>query len=230
MNEQFSQSPVQRNNRAIRFIQEAKYDYAIQLLSSALSSLSAYMRDHLDDDVEESSLTLDLCTSGARFLSCPSVTSSCRRRIGSAPSHFVEYPLEIPRDVPLSGQTGEVLSYVVIYNLALAWHLWGHGTSHTNQRHVFLDKALNLYGLANGIMRNGRMKAGPSHYMALVNNTGHAHFCLGDSERANACFQLLLETLMCVVDQGNQCTCEFLDGIVSNVVSLILEDQSAPAA
>jgi hypothetical protein len=38
--------------------------------------------------------------------------------------------------------------------------------------------------------------------MALLNNTGHAHVCLGNKEKANACFQLLLETLICVVDQG----------------------------
>jgi hypothetical protein len=230
MNEQLHslQSPVLRNNQAIRLMREAKYDSAVQLLSSILSSLSALMRDRLED--LEGSFPLNLYSSGVKFLSCPSIDPSSCERNESPSAHFVIYPLEFPRDLSLSGQTGEVLSYVVIYNLALAWHLWGHKTPQINERHMFMDKALNLYRLADGIMRNGRMKACPSLYMALVNNMGHAYFCLDNSERANACFQLLLETLMCVVDQGIQCTCEFLDGLFSNVVPLILEDQSAPAA
>jgi hypothetical protein len=231
MNEEFQylHSPVVRNNHAILLMQEAKYDNAVNLLSSTLSSLSAFLRVH-HVDADESSLPLDLCTSGARFLSCPAIAPSSGIRIESVSNHFVECPLEIPRDLSLTSQTGEVLSCVVIYNLALAWHMWGYKTSHTKEKNLFLSKALNLYRLAHGIMCNGRMRAYPSHYMALVNNTGHAHFCLGNTEKANACFQLLLETLMCVVDQGSQCTCEFLDKFVSNVATLILEDKSAPAA
>lgn len=230
MNEQLHslQRPVLWNNQAIRLIREAKYDSAIQLLSSALSSLSALLRDRLED--LEGSIPLNLCSTEVKFLSCPSIDPSSVERNESTSANFVIYPLDFPRDLSLSGQTGEVLSYVVIYNLALAWHLWGHKTPQTNERHMFLEKALNLYRLADGIMRNGRMKAGPSLYMALVNNMGNVYFCLGNTERANACFQLVLETMMCVLDQGNQCTCEFLDGLVSNVVPLILEDQSAPAA
>lgn len=186
------------------------------------------MRNGLENG-DEDFVPLDLSRSGARFSTCPSIISSFREH-ENIPCHFVECPLEVPKDLPLSTQTGEMLSYIAIYNLALAWHLWGYKTFCLDEKRLFLGKALSLYRLAHGIMSSGGTKAGPSHYMALVCNTGHANYCLGNTERANACFQLLLETLMCVVDQGSQCACEFLDGFISNIVSLVLAEQSAPAA
>lgn len=222
--------PVLQNNQAIDLMREARYDCAVQTLASTLTSLSTFMRNGLENDDEVSFASLDLCRSGARFSSCAPFISPVPPGHENAAKYFVNCPLEVSKDLPLTTQTGETLSFIVVYNLALAWHLWGLEASEIEEKQLFLRKALNLYRLAHGIIINGRMTVKPSHFMALVSNTGHAHICLGDIDRANACFHLLLGTLMCVVDQGGQHACEFLDGFIFNVASLILEEQTAPAA
>lgn len=232
MNDQFHAfHPVVENNRAVYLLREGHYENAVQTLGNTLSSLSAFMRNGFENmDATGQFVPLDLSRSGAKFSRQVSGVSSHTPGLENAPPRFVQSPLEVPQDLPVTPQTGEVLSYIVVYNLALSWHLWGMKVPSSEEQTLFLTKALNLYRLSHRIMCSGRVNVGTSHYMALVCNTGNAYLSLGSAERADACFQLLLETLMCVVDQGNQCTCEFLDGFIWNIAPLVLEEQSAPAA
>ncbi|KAG7353172.1 hypothetical protein IV203_009221 [Nitzschia inconspicua] len=227
-------SPFLQNNHAVVQMREANYDRAVQVLRGTLAALSAFMRNSFDDSEDftedDSFVPLDLSKSGVRFSSCNSAMTLPPYECEQLPKHFVPSPLEATNDLPLNTRTGEVLSYIVMYNLALTWHLWGLSTSKVEDKEAFLLKALNLYRLAHEVISGGRMNVGLCHYMTLVCNTGHIHFCLGSEEKANACFQLLLQSLMFVVDQGSQCVCEFFDGFICNIVPLVLEERGAAAA
>jgi hypothetical protein len=58
--------------------------------------------------------------------------------------------------------------------------------------------------------------------MALVCDFGHVHYLLENSEQSEIYFQLLLESVMCAVERGEDA--DILQGFISNVVPLILDD------
>jgi hypothetical protein len=93
-----------------------------------------------------------------------------------------------------SRQTYDLLSYVALYNLALYWH-WSAVANNGDadaSRQARLEKALVLYNSAYSMIRAAGLQVDPIHYMAILNNTGHIHACLGNAAKAEGCFQQLL--------------------------------------
>jgi hypothetical protein len=90
--------------------------------------------------------------------------------------------------------TYDLLSYVALYNLALYWH-WSAVVNNGDDdasRQARLKKALMLYNSAHSMIVAAGLEVDPIHYMAILNNTGHIHHCLGDGAKAEVCFQELL--------------------------------------
>jgi tetratricopeptide (TPR) repeat protein len=240
-------SPSKLNNQAITLIQQGQYEEAISVLSKALKTLASLMRLHEahgsinKNDVESSinRTTFDFVPTSEdsfwRQHEQPDVTVSksslCHRHILRDPIYVIS-----SNELSPSAQACEILSFAVLYNLALCWHLWAVCmVGDDSSRRARLGKAQILYQHANNIMYDGRVEANSLHYMvmAIVCNIGHIYCCLGETKQAEASFQLLLSAVLCLVDSGacnDPKSLAQLEGFICSVLPIILTQQSAPAA
>mmetsp|Transcript_15021 Transcript_15021/g.34822 ORF Transcript_15021/g.34822 Transcript_15021/m.34822 type:complete len:297 (-) Transcript_15021:101-991(-) len=139
---------------------------------------------------------------------------------------------------PLNLRVCEELSYVAIYNLALAHHLksveLAYSPAQQQSRRVYLQKALSLYEHSHQIlMKQQRINVGTPviHSLALVSNLSQIHHALGDHTKAEMCKQYLLSTMMYVIDCGKVDSLgNSLEGFFSIIQSLIAGDVPAAAA
>jgi hypothetical protein len=143
----------------------------------------------------------------------------------------------------LDTQACEELSYVAIYNLALAHHLKSvelaaccssdPSKKLLNLRQVYLCKALSLYEHSHLLLMRQSVNIGVPviHSMALVSNLSQIHHALGDHDKAEMCMQYLLSTIMYVIDCGKvDALGNSMDGFLSMILPLISGDVPAPAA
>lgn len=128
-----------------------------------------------------------------------------------------------------SCSTFETLSYVVIYNLALAWQLSGIAADDDESRTVKLRKALKLYEHSNKILANGKVAIDLLQHMAVLCNMGAIYDFFKDA-RAAACQESLLSAAMYCIDTGYQRPelGETLQGLLSNAMPITAI--TAPAA
>lgn len=153
-------------------------------------------------------------------------------------------------EAPLDIRTCEELSYVAIYNLALAHHLMSlqlsgqtsrkqkqevSSSSWISKQEIYLQKALSLYEHSRQMQTKRKIKVGRSfvHSMAFAANVGQIHYALGNHQEAKTYAQCLLSTMMWVVgyDQVDALG-DSADGFLDMLKPLFSEngDDSAPAA
>lgn len=236
------------NNQAAYLMKQGRYGGAIRLLARALKTLSRSMI-HEDQEMEPASTSQDLASCGATFVTAPPRRDQDHPQSNAAKAPFLPGPLILSSTLELEQGTGDALSYVVLYNIGLCWHMEGLAmpVSPCPQRAMTLNKALDLYTLAHSILTSGRVSADPVHYMALVSNMGHVYGLIGEQLDADNCIQMLLQIVLCVVDQKVCCGENFsqahepvtathdgedaaLDGFISIVLRIVLKDLCAPAA
>uniref|UniRef100_A0A7S1GNN8 Uncharacterized protein n=1 Tax=Cyclophora tenuis TaxID=216820 RepID=A0A7S1GNN8_CYCTE len=121
-------------------------------------------------------------------------------------------------------------SAIVVYNLALAFHLSG-----VNNNTEFLRRAIRFYEIANSILQ--RQREQPSNQlksvllnMAVLNNMGQIRHSLMEFEQARKCFSEVSTILVNLNQAGllTQClTPADCDGFVLNVT---LKEPSVAAA
>ena len=144
-------------------------------------------------------------------------------------------------EVPLDASLCEELSCVVIYNLALSYHLKGMllskslGHREHAYKNSYLQKALSLYESFHQIFRSRAISVRvPSlHCMALVSNLGQIHHLLGDSTKGQQCDEYMLSVLMYTIDGGQAASIgqHLVEGFLTIVEHLITSEKStAPAA
>jgi hypothetical protein len=128
----------------------------------------------------------------------------------------------------------EVLSYAVMYNLALAYHLRGmeeHGNSSLRDR--CLSTSAALYEHAHQLLETHaeELELSILHEMAIASNLGHIYRFLGRDDRARLCFEHLLSMMLYVVDCGRDGNIAgMMDGFFYNVMPLICSHHTAAAA
>ena len=136
----------------------------------------------------------------------------------------------------LDEQSCEELSYVAIYNLALAHHLKSvelASSSEQTLRRVYLQKALSLYEHSHQILMKQTINVGVPviHSMALVSNLGQIHNSLGDQRKVETCMQYLLSTIMYAVDCGLVDSLgTSIDGFFEMIMPLVSKNDAAAAA
>jgi len=140
---------------------------------------------------------------------------------------------------PLDLRLCEELSYVALYNLALAHHLksaeLAADLSKQKLRRQYLYKALSLYEHSHQLLmqQTGNINIGVPvvHSMALVSNISQIHHAFGDHGKTEMCMQYLLSTIMYVIDCGKADTLgNSMDEFFNLVSPIISGDLSAPAA
>ena len=102
------------------------------------------------------------------------------------------------------------LSAVLIFNLALAHHLYAiqhQQLGQTNCPH--LQRALGLYGAA---MKLSKRECNPLYLLAIQNNITRVYVAMFDERNATACAEALLSSIMVIADCEQQ---QRMAGIVS---------------
>ena len=138
------------------------------------------------------------------------------------------------------------VSFACVYNLALAHHVSGLVLS----SRLHLRKALRLYEQAHGLLvHNHTIKPRSENtalYLTVLNNMARLHNHLGDISTQSRLADHILSTLLCMVDvrvavpssQTSSLSHDDLEGeafcifqtCISNVMHLMLQDVTAPAA
>jgi hypothetical protein len=224
------------NNSAVFQMEKETYDEAITTLTRALKRVKMVISGDAmlaETPDEEDNTTVDERPSNTStldfdFLSYSGKPSFLPTRVGTIFQDAIYVANPFPQ--PLL-QTYEQLSYVVLYNLALAHHLRAMEEDCKRLRNARLQQALCLYEHAHQILLNQEIEVSALHNMAIASNLGHIHRFLGDESRAQLCFQHLLSTLLYIVDCGAGDKLKSLDGFFCNVMPLIVGmASSAPAA
>jgi hypothetical protein len=231
-------NPSILNNTAVLQIQDGEYDTAISTLTKALRTVKlvmsgdAMIASHISDDDCKSSGLLssrkfccEFSSSGASsFLRTFEEGRICK-------SSVFRDPIHIRGAVPTSElERCEVISYAILYNLALTHHLESIDEPNQVLQRSLLHKSLALYEHAHHMLMKQDIDAPFLHTMALASNLGHTNHMLGDEERENLCFEYLLSTILYLVYYGEAEQINELDGFLTNIMPLISKDSSAPAA
>eukprot|EP00934_Nitzschia_sp_Nitz4_P003578 Nitzschia sp. Nitz4//scaffold99_size76975//72434//73177//NITZ4_005588-RA/size76975-processed-gene-0.55-mRNA-1//-1//CDS//3329560886//3568//frame0 len=205
------QTGVSQNNQAAELILRGEYQAASAYLSNALSEFKAIMGQTMENhnaaknlmENQPNRLSLDSCmnrrlnveNSNLRLI--PSKTEEIHASRRSAYVH----PAFIPEDISETDYKASVtISAIIVFNLALAVHLSAESTGNNPST---LLKAIKLYELAFAMTQNDTSCAGgasPSYVLAVANNMGVIYSQLNDIENARKCFQLVMSTLMYLVE------------------------------
>jgi hypothetical protein len=143
-------------------------------------------------------------------------------------------PVQVFAKVSASPSVVEILTYAIVYNLALCHHLEAISKpSDEKDNTMNLQRAIVFYNHAQRL--NLRQKLDILHSLAISNNLGHAHHFLHNEPTAQLCFLRLLNAIVYLSEsgqEGHQILAKngfCLDGFLTNVVYLI-GSSAAPAA
>jgi hypothetical protein len=141
-------------------------------------------------------------------------------------------PIHIsPHSMQEGHSMGVTLSFIVIFNLALAHHLAAVQNSMCRRR---LQKALQFYELASQLQELEERHMQPVnslHFiMIIANNVGEIHRTVDNRSKHMMFLQHLLSTIMYLVDCRIPAESIELDGFFRNTSQLILQKRCASAA
>jgi hypothetical protein len=134
-------------------------------------------------------------------------------------------PLRLPESSSLTTDfnTHDVLSIIIVFNLALVHHLSGLEEEPSSGA-AKLDKAASLYILACRMLTQQVLDHTVLFIiLATKNNMGQIHKTHGQSEVADACFQEVLRIIFYMSDNRRENDNLFLEGFFQNTTYLVLK-------
>jgi hypothetical protein len=236
------------NNDAALQMYTGNYSQAAETLSYALSTIKQAMRglkscdrppNKTSEPTTSSNVAFDCIFSenelisyqGSRYIPATNRKSS----LYLDECFLYKHPVQVCNSSDTSDEHVEILSYSIVYNLALCHHL--RAMSETSSIHEgYLKGAIFLYKHAQTLLMNQSTKLDMLHTLAIVNNMGHAYHLLHNEHTAKLCFQRLLQAIM-GLSENDQSDPRVrtrnrlpLDGFLSNIMSLLGSSSGAPAA
>ena len=254
--------PVLENNRAVHLLKKGSYDESVATLAGALQTIRTIMcggeipavpppPQQMPKDQDDSSsrylLHCDFVSDTASsFLSTPAGSNSCESDTSSTTRCIFIDPISVlsTNFTSLANvYVCEQLSYVLLYNLALAHHLRAITEQDLPMRTLRLEKALALYEHAHSVLINstsssvsrreegeeGVLQVSLVHTMAIASNLAHVHSQLGNEAQSRLCLEHLLSTILYIVDCGEGGKLYMLDGFCSIVMPLLASGLPHPA-
>jgi hypothetical protein len=140
------------------------------------------------------------------------------------------YLSEVPRSSEEESITS--LSFIIMFNLALCHHMKGTSSKDEALSQRTLAIAKRLYELTFQ-MQAQNVETNLLLTSALLNNLSLVHKALGNRHEAEQCDQLLLSTLLLLVDMGgltHQESVHDLAGFFGNVMHLIMTQSPVASA
>lgn len=206
------QEAIAQANRSCSLVEAGLYDAAIDQLSSTLLST---MKIIMTQANEERSLETSLDQ-------CMKTRSSSMSIDEEMQGQFLyKRAILIPTDLEMSYRELVMVSCMITFNLAIAYHQRGDTES--------LARAMKLYELSYNLQRDQQLDNNILFTLAIVNNLGLVHRQLNDELAAGECFDHVLSTLMYLTCCG-QASESHLDGFFYNVTGAASQPSVAPAA
>jgi hypothetical protein len=234
---------VELNNTGVARMKEGDYEAAITLLSKSLSILKKHFKASCRKDNLEAELSQEFCDHiNYRYVDIPFYSTASARTKGidgtqdrgSEQRGFISRcPIEITSVKACSTANDYLrLPSIIIFNLALSYHCLAIETFDSAIQHASLQKALRLYEIVHGShSKDDRKQDTLLEIIAIVNNIAEIHKEMHDDYRAHECSNQLLEVFMLLIDGGEVEMVERLEGILSNVMGVVLcQAPVAPAA
>jgi len=220
---------INQANYGASLIEAKDYGDAISNLSAALSFFKRLMALHtnFEEDNELSPKTsLDECMKTCS----PSSDVSLDVDEEAPEGQFIYHqPIHIPAKSALSYTEGIMVSCMIIFNLAIAYHLQGLQEKDAKDITTSMVRALKLYELSFNLQREQQLDNNILFTLAIVSNLGVLHQQLQDQDSSTKCFEHVLSTLMYLTDCG-EASKRYLDGFFVNVTKIVSEPCAAPAA
>ena len=250
------------NNEAAFCIENKDYQRSIQLLQEAAKQIRVVMTTATQETSEQQeSSCADNGASMCRFLTgSKSNLNSCfldkpsTRNVEETSRYSVfASPIIFNHVVSLFEPLAfERVSYVLVYNLALAHHCMAIqyennaaqcSSSSEDQRqaqHAIQQKALVLYEKSHCLLvrASDNWDVSVLHSLSILCNLGHLHHMMGAEDKSEMCYQNLLSTICCIVESRGgaapaECdvvTGELLDCFFGSVMPLLQKGSVAAAA
>jgi hypothetical protein len=232
------------NNKACFLMKNGRYDDGASVLMKALrvakNSAEVHIRsmeqDDADSSLSQTSQVDDFKPEGEVIMQCESGetwTIQDQVEANSESPYLYTEPIYIS-EVPTRSSEEEsiiALSFISMFNLALCHHMKGVSNEDEALSQGMFAIAKRLYELtfqmqAQDVNTNLLLTS------ALLNNLSVVHKALGNRHKAELCDQLLLSTLLLLVDMGRltpQESANDLTGfLLGNVMHLIMTQ--APVA
>jgi tetratricopeptide (TPR) repeat protein len=240
---------IKLNNQGASSIENGNYDDALHELTDALKSLRQIMSsfnieeygeeteddEEMEDVLDSAESSLDsmmakTCTSTHEFGNILIKDDESDSGGGDCSSFVYRHPIHIPTSLSEQYEAKFItISTVIVFNLALASHLWSVMKKDDNYRGS-LKKAARLYEYGFGLQRAQRSGSIALFLTATINNLGVVYQQLEDNEMACKCFGQLLSTLMYVTDcQESGSISSHFGGFFRNASILIFPDRSGPS-
>ena len=211
------QQIIAEGNSLCDLIEAGQHGVAVTELSATLSVLKQIMA-HADQTEGSINASLDQCM---KTKSLPVPCTGCDEENTTCPQFVFQRPIRMPTNIGSSYNEVIFVSCIVIFNLAIAYHLQGDNES--------LVRALKLYELSFNLQREQQFDNNVLFILATVNNLGLIHKQLQDEQSSRMCFEHVLSTLMYLTDCGEANDCH-LDGFFHNISSVVSQGCAAPAA
>ena len=199
---------IEQNKRTLAFLKTLHFTNAIESSSYALQYQKA-----LDEAASSPQSSLGYNNGNDSVDQCMllSEINDCAPH-DADPSIFVyDHGIVIP---PLSVTDPSVVTPILIFNTALAYHMAveaGHITAHE----ASWQKARRLYELA--YHSNDDMDSNVLFQCVLINNVAMIDRKMGNMATSTACLEYLLSVLMIVVDRGCNLHLQHVQGCLVNI-------------
>lgn len=215
------ESVLKLNSKGTKFLQAERYGKAINTFSTCLSSVKELLA--AKNGEEDEAALLNLYAFSFRFLHSDGAESSSSTSFQS-PILVVQEggpTTRRSRRTSLQGQSNNnsmaLLSFAILYNLAISFHLSASDPKHVEDESRRLNKALQLYQTAYQLIHSSSadsedgnttcttqyLTVGVLESMALLNNLGQVYASLKMPEEAKTCFEEMLGNVLLVAHAGN---------------------------
>jgi hypothetical protein len=239
----YIQQAILLNNQAVSILSNTDslqgdchgYTVAISHLSNALSTIKTVISMTDGDASPSSARPMPLLVGASMSIDdCMDLSIAEAFQLhDSQLSFFYRTAIAIPTKASIDLNMLEdriMILCIIIFNLALAQHNFSMTTKNTENRLLALGKACRLYELAFNLHRNELETCNDLLFrLAIINNLGLVHKSFEDEEAATKCFQVVLSTLIYLVDQGHATTFP-IDNFFLNTTYLVCGQSVAPAA
>ena len=211
------QQVIAESNSICDLLEAGQHSVAATQLSANLTVLKQFM-NHADQTEGTIRASLDECM---KTKPLPTPYAGFDEENTTYPQFVFEKPIRMPTNIGTSYNEIIFASCIVIFNLAIAYHLQGDNDS--------LARALKLYELSFNLQREQQFDNNVLFILATVNNLGLIHKQLRDEHSSRMCFEHVLATLMYLTDCGEANDCN-LDGFFRNISGVVSQGCAAPAA
>jgi tetratricopeptide (TPR) repeat protein len=232
------------NNKGLYLLENGLYSQAVIAFSQGVVIVKQVLAEEEEEDASFDSAMAQACSESPPMPECffhqqqnSQLTSDYTHDtllyeepfLFKAPIYIQSTPDTIASGFAATTKYFIKLSFILLYNLALAHHL--RAATEPKSKTKRLQKAMKLYEIAF-TMQLQDLDLSVLQVMAISNNLGHIHTILRNETKSRRCFEHLLQSiLLCQHPQEEDEPAVPLDGFLTNVMPFMLNGlASAPAA